>query len=651
MTPRLEPPAPPPPHNEEPVQEECEGDEEEEEEPPPLQAVKDQNKRLTALPPRLSLHESNDLDSWSESLFSAIPSSASSNLTFDSSIAPSTPSSSSTSYPSSSTSASTSVPTHTPKSSSSSSSSSTRQSSVRRGAPQKPIPATPLDRVAEEELPAIFLNSTGPTTPLWNEIMGMVRPQSSTFMDNTPPFTPALNEAYSPILPISPPINGYSLRREVVMEEQGEEEEEEEEQEAEDDVYLGLGRRDSNRDSSMSNVTVTGATIVRNVSIAKRARANVINRTARQTDLEASGSDVEEELIFPPTPSPVQATFTVGDTTPRNPSRHYKTPSMSSGPLSSRSLTPPPALGSPHSSYFSESSESGSECESRSSSSHPNSRRTLLENPDKPPPLPPKDPELAYLQTSSLTSPLPSPSGSTFDDQVMSARDTFGRTSNGNSRNTTLSIIGSYAMEEQDPPPKPSIVINGIDTECWDDPEPKIKSPMESPPDTAVISLSPTPRYRGWLSKVVAPLAEFIDETTDPRELFSDLQEIAEAESGSVFAARVAKPKALGLPPDTTFVAIKNVPILPSGSYKLVDLRKELTLIRGVSHENVLTMDALYVDLVEDSLWIRMELMERSLADVVGLVAEGLMVQERMIARFASDVGFSFECCMRRTWH
>ena len=43
---------------------------------------------------------------------------------------------------------------------------------------------------------------------------------------------------------------------------------------------------------------------------------------------------------------------------------------------------------------------------------------------------------------------------------------------------------------------------------------------------------------------------------------------------------------------------------------------------------------------VEDGLWIRMELMERSLADVVGLVNQGLMVQERMIARFASDVGY-----------
>ncbi|KAJ3515008.1 hypothetical protein NLJ89_g2036 [Agrocybe chaxingu] len=60
--------------------------------------------------------------------------------------------------------------------------------------------------------------------------------------------------------------------------------------------------------------------------------------------------------------------------------------------------------------------------------------------------------------------------------------------------------------------------------------------------------------------------------------------------------------------------------------------------MRGLGHENVLGMDGVYVDLVEDSLWVRMELMERSLADIIGLVGNGLMLQDRMIARFASDV-------------
>jgi len=166
--------------------------------------------------------------------------------------------------------------------------------------------------------------------------------------------------------------------------------------------------------------------------------------------------------------------------------------------------------------------------------------------------------------------------------------------------------------------------------------------------------ITPMPRYRGWLSQVVRPLEKFIDEYTDPREHYVDLQEIAEGESGSVYAARVIDAHKLKLPyfPSLnlednggkgTFVAIKNVPILPAGSSKLKDLERELSLMHGIRNEFVLGMDALYVDLVEDSLWIRMELMERSLADVVALVNDGLMVQERMMARFASDILLALE--------
>jgi len=68
-----------------------------------------------------------------------------------------------------------------------------------------------------------------------------------------------------------------------------------------------------------------------------------------------------------------------------------------------------------------------------------------------------------------------------------------------------------------------------------------------------------------------------------------------------------------------------------------------MELMRGVNHEHVLRMDAFYVNLVDDSVWIRMELMERSLADVVGLVSEGLSLQDRMIGRFTSDVLLALE--------
>ncbi|KAF8905608.1 kinase-like domain-containing protein [Mucidula mucida] len=176
---------------------------------------------------------------------------------------------------------------------------------------------------------------------------------------------------------------------------------------------------------------------------------------------------------------------------------------------------------------------------------------------------------------------------------------------------------------------RPTIVISG-------------SKPLASPgPLTSLTSAAPeTPahRYRGWLSEVVRPLEEFIDEPIDPREYYFDLQEIAEGESGSVYAATLGRDnlEKLDLPP-LSLVAIKCVTILPSGSEKLLDLERELKLLKGLMHTNVLGLDALYVDLQDDSLWIRMELMERSLADVIGLTAEGLMLQERMMARFASD--------------
>ncbi|KAI0354313.1 kinase-like protein [Trametes cingulata] len=150
--------------------------------------------------------------------------------------------------------------------------------------------------------------------------------------------------------------------------------------------------------------------------------------------------------------------------------------------------------------------------------------------------------------------------------------------------------------------------------------------------------MSPAPRYPGWLSAVVAPLKSFINDQIDPRDLYADLREIAEGESGSVYAARVLATPGSPEKEPGSFVAIKNVPILPSGSPKIDDLRRELTLLKGVSHPHILTMDALYVDLAEDCLWIRMDLMERSLADVIAYADEGIMFHEKSIARVAADV-------------
>ena len=214
----------------------------------------------------------------------------------------------------------------------------------------------------------------------------------------------------------------------------------------------------------------------------------------------------------------------------------------------------------------------------------------------------------------------------------------------------TVEAVRASMAAAAAPLPRPTIVISD---------EPHSSTLPTATTCTGTAPLSPFQQYRGWLSAVVAPLEEFIDETVDPRNHYLDLREIAEGESGSVYSACLNPLTAskLRLPPaikakdaedisqhpeQVKFVAIKSVAIVPSGSPKLVDLQRELTLMKGLSHENVLGMDGVYVDLVEDSLWVRMELMERSLADLVGLVGDGLMLQDRMLARFASDVRHFF---------
>lgn len=172
-------------------------------------------------------------------------------------------------------------------------------------------------------------------------------------------------------------------------------------------------------------------------------------------------------------------------------------------------------------------------------------------------------------------------------------------------------------------------------------------------PPSESTSPSPIGRYRGWQSEVVAQLDQFIDDQVDPRDHYQDLIEIGEGMSGSVYCARLAHKDIVRLRLPTPvkakdahdvangreiLVAIKSVAILPTGSQKLNDLQHELTVLRELSHKNILSLDALYVDLMEDTLWIRMELMERSLPDVIALVDDGLVLQERTMARFASDV-------------
>jgi hypothetical protein len=519
-------------------------------------ASSSRGKRLTILPPRLSLHDS-DLSSWTEAIISSIPTelspqTPSSAFATAQAAEPSKPSSSAPNRPYLHATRSAPLPS-VPKS-------APTPAAPRRPAP-KPIPTIVLKEYEEDPNNLPLMSAK---TPLWNEIMVMVNPSPSS--DN---FTPAISETFSPTLPHhrEPLSPADSIGYDGVA-----------------DYYLSAAtERDSNRDSNtstISTVTVTDATIVRDAALATRAVANVVGAP------EGRGARASAILL--------------GD---RRLAEYAEEVD--------RGL-----LTSPMSAGFGSAGSSGSGSGSSSSRFQDfQSRTPTSEGGD----VPPKSPVLAYLDSSPRETKSPFAFGP--QHSMLSKTDTFG------------GISGEEDEEEDD------------DIYDEEDTAGAIESPSKETDTSRSSPVShPAPlQYPGWLSEVVAPLGEFIDNATDPRAHYTDRREIAEGESGSVFAARVIDEKPLGLSPATLagaksgFVAIKNVPILPSGSPKLVDLEKELALMKGVSHGNILTMDALFVDLVEDSLWIRMELMERSLADVVGLVCEGLMVQERMIARFASD--------------
>ncbi|KAF8626028.1 hypothetical protein AX15_005118 [Amanita polypyramis BW_CC] len=584
------------------------------------------NKRNSILPPRLSLHKdagSLDLSSWSAELLSGISSSSLSSNASDASAMglSKTPLTNITSPRSgSSSSKSFGGASRSPLSQGSLFANPPDRRQGYKHPPSRPAPPiilqsealedegahshppptgwaepAPVTRVSPPSPTVIEPNSRAPSTTL-SEFGS--RLDKSSKSPST--YSAALEDSHSPTLPASPGTGSRPSppartppaeprRNNSLPQSYGDP----------DESFLHVdeapddhANRHSSRSSS-STLTVTGYTetaLVRNASVVRRTSAYVIDKTSLGPAQQQGGL----------TPG-------VGPLPP---------------PIGVQSIKHP---SSPLSSHFGseEDSTSGS-VSSSSPSQHPTPTDT--------------DSPLNYYMGTTYTPPPSRPAFATKAPvhMLVSKFGTFG---------------GVQEEDEQEEQYDPG--VEGIL-------RPKIVIDRSSPP----ASSAPTPggltpqtpalRYRGWLSEVVKPLEEFIDEAIDPREYYIDLQEIAVGESGSVFAAQIARNEDLSklrLDPnlvaqdkatlqsgDPVAIAIKSVAIVPSGSPKLIDLEKEVKLMKGLFHQNVLTMDALYVDLMEDSLWIRMELMERSLADVVSLVDSGLMLHDRMIARFASDV-------------
>nr|VWO96536.1 N/A [Ganoderma boninense] len=516
-------------------------------------------------PPRLSLHQ-DDLSSWTESLFSSIPDT----ITFT----PPKPSVQRT--PVSPWRVGADIGAARPRAGSVRTHDGSPSAGVRQLPPQKPLPK----QLLKQDSPPLGVLPVPPPSaggsPLWNEVMQMANPgptgspstspSPSWGQDSTIDYsTDSYSALLTPVLDEFPPIPRINDPDQA-------------------ELRSTLGRDKENRDSGLSTMTVTPATIA-TAAIARSVRPNMVTSPARQ---DSNGESRSRAMPGSREPDDGRSHSPNSSESHSSTSTSSTTASLSTGTGSASSDSRPQTLTTEASDWRS----SGSKVKS-----------------------------LVY----SDASPEQSPRASSFGEH-----DAFTVSITADLRETDIGTFGQR---------RPSILTDDtfLSTRKTDG---NLLTPVTpSPSSRSVSPLSPAPRYPGWLSSVVAPLKTFINDQLDPRDLYTDLREIAEGESGSVFAARVLPTSYSPEKEPNSYVAIKNIAILPSGSPKIIDLERELTLLKDLSHANVLTMDSLYVDLVEDSLWIRMELMERSVADAIALVEEGIDLNEKIMSQIARDVG------------
>ena len=450
-------------------------------------------------------------------------------------------------------------------------------------------------------------------------------------------------------------------------------------------IIEGTDYHNDNRDSNVSTSTITNATIVSGpVAVATRARADLVVSPVTPSTLATLSS------IGSPSPadlgvlSPGELLLGAGagsrETTPKQ-----ITPSTISNVdvvtdderprVRVEGRSPSPG-SSTHSHSSSSATTLSSTCLSSLSSANKAAgyTRPAIEQDSS---WEGEEEARRPVASSSSSSPLASPYQSEFDDDddeievgdeeeeaVVTRIDSPPGSREGSTASLTDDITGHR---------RPSLVIPSLSSYLPMAHRPptnvaavsQMLSPLNGTPHSG--GSSPGQRYPGWVSDVLSKvgLEVFVDEKVEPRDYFEGLTEVAEGESGFVYQAKVVRtvPESRltrRVPQPGAVVAIKAVPILPSGSTKLEDLMREVEAMKKVFEDDrsaaespfssasgssaraghVLIMEAMYVDLQEDALWIRMELMERSLADVVALVEDGHLerMDEKVVARFASDV-------------
>lgn len=570
---------------------------------------------LSILPPRVSLRKDTleDLSSWSASLFSSLPSALHDSPASSVSTAP--------------TSAATpQVPQ--------------QENTKHRTKPSLTLPTIVLPPGVQEEdedehedvgegeneEDATGNEYSHSASPLYHELMGMMQERATVSSDVGSP---------GPGSPASPgfQIDAASLSSHGTSSRDSQ-------------LTIRFDSGDSNRDSSASISTITHATIVRGASIARRVRADVVTNP-RSMSLFKGKERASEQVSVPVVEEDASVDEDEGD-------------SSSDAACSDEDG----GLGSPVDSFAFTSGPNSQE-----DGGNKSPRRVHVHGFGSPLPSPASSPLRACFPEPGSEEPEPQQDEETQDEETLKE-----------------STQAPYVT----PPPSAPVTVRRPPIAIATDLENLIgvsASSLSSPPteqDGPV--LETTPRYPSWLAAGVLPLAEFIDDSSDPRALFTDLQEIAQGESGSVYSACAAPTITSQFRPPTPtspvseispegdeadedlaqskqgLVAIKCVPLLRGSTEKLADLRRELELARALRHANVLRMERLYVDVAEESLWIGMELMDRSLADVLSVVgedvgsalvapeaqeeggdgpgggAEVVEISEKMVARFVRDV-------------
>ncbi|KAI9470417.1 kinase-like domain-containing protein [Zychaea mexicana] len=143
------------------------------------------------------------------------------------------------------------------------------------------------------------------------------------------------------------------------------------------------------------------------------------------------------------------------------------------------------------------------------------------------------------------------------------------------------------------------------------------------PPPTTTLATTPPPL-------VSDDALDDIIENADPNTVYDDFVLIAEGESGPMYAAKHIATNRL--------VAIKK--ISKTAKQKLSTIRNELTTMKMSRHPNVVEYIGCYS--TEDEIWVVMECMDVSLADIIAVNMENestdQIVREAIMARIARDL-------------